>query len=308
MALTLITNPVVAANQKIFAGFQPVEFVFKREDLAITSVESGSGGIKINVTTDLTTSLVVGDSVYLYSEGADYTYDAVGTILSLTATDITIDLPFIQAATGGYINYRKNYYVELQCVDSFFPDSNLLPFSLQSDGDSAGNITIDVSIVNDLNTQRGDINNAFLSESCKEFEVQYKEVYDGSANPYTLLDNKLLIVVYATETPEENVILNSFDLPKIYLGYEAALVIAHSGSSSGQDIRMMYDELDINTNKIITYHLYTRDADDNGFLMFQWGGGRSVGSNTKYVDFYAEIIGLFDFKDGDFDYPDFVTQ
>src|SRR6056297_2183919 len=101
--------------------------------------------------------------------------------------------------------------VELQCVDKNFATSNKLPFSLTSDGDAAGNIEIDVSIVNDLNRQRGDIADGLISESVQEFEVQYREVYDGSSNSFTLIDDSLVVLLYATDDPETDVILNNFD-------------------------------------------------------------------------------------------------
>ena len=67
MSLTLITNPV-SGTSEIFAGFLPIEFIFKREDLAITSVTSGTGGAKINHAGDLSSYLSAGDSIYVYRE------------------------------------------------------------------------------------------------------------------------------------------------------------------------------------------------------------------------------------------------
>ena len=111
MSLTLVNNPVGAADRKIFAGFQPCEFIFKREDLAITSVTSGTGGAKITHPGDLTSVLSEGDTIYLYSEGAtNYVYDGSFEILSIVAGEITVDTPYIETGTGGYINYLKNYY------------------------------------------------------------------------------------------------------------------------------------------------------------------------------------------------------
>jgi hypothetical protein len=308
MALTLVTNPVGSKTVKLFAGFKPVEFVFKREDLAITDVESGSGGLRINITTDLTSYLSVGDAIYVYSEGAAYTYDAVGIILSLTATDITTDIAFVQVGTGGYINYKKNYFVELQCVDKNFASSNLLPFSLNSDGDSAGNINIDVSIVNDLNRQRGLIADGHISESRKEFEVQYREVYSGSSNSFTLIDNKLIVLLYATDNPETEEILNQFDIPKIYLGYPAALVIAKEADAASSKITMSYKELDINNIEITNGDLSELDSDVNGFIMWSWSKDASISEATSFLEFFSGVVAGFEFAATDFAYPDFLTE
>lgn len=308
MALTLVTNPVGTAAVKLFAGFKPVEFIFKREDLAITGVESGSGGLRVNVTTDLTSYLSVGDSIYVYSEGAAYTYDAVGTILSLTATDITTDIAFVQVGTGGYINYLKNYFVEMQCVDKDFASSNKLPFSLNSDGDSAGNISIDVSIVNDLNRQRGAIADGHIDESRQEFEVQYREVYEGSSNSFTLIDDKLIVLLYATEDPETETILNQFDVPKIYLGYPAAFVIAKEADEASSKLTLSYNELDINNTLITSADLSELSSDVNGFLMWAWSADASISEATKYIEFSTGVEAGFDFLAGNFAYPDFLTE
>jgi hypothetical protein len=307
MALTLTTNPVTGTKQ-LFAGLQAIEFVFKREDLAIVDIESGAGGITINVTTDLTSYLLPGDSVYVYSEGDSYIYDAVGQIIAITATEITINVAFIEVATGGYINYLKNYYVELQTVDETFPDANLLPFSLQSDGDAAGNISIDVSIVNDLNTLETSIAQRHITESRKEFQVQYKPVYEGSVETFTLVSGKLLIVLYCCETPENEEILNGFDMPKIFLGYPAALVVAHEAGAASSTIEMQYRELDANQDEITTGTLGTLDNDVNGFLMWKVPESIALNAQTKYMEFDFEFESEFDFKAIDFNYPDFLTQ
>lgn len=309
MSLTLTQNPIPSDKAyDVFAGFLPIEFKFKREDLAVTSVVSGSGGITINIGSNLTGVLSPGDSIYLYSEGANYTYDTTGTILSITASDITLDIPFIQSATGGYINYLKNYYVEMMLVDKNFSDANKLPFTLQSDGDAAGNITVDVSIINDLNKARGPIADGQLSEGIQQFEVKYREVYDGSSNSYTLIDGKSLIVVYATDKPEKDIILNAFDEPKIYLGYPAAFVVAKGSGAPSSTVELKYNELDINEVSLGSGSLATLDGTLNGLVMWSWASNKTVNAQTEYIEFEFGSVGTFDFAAPDFAYPDFLTQ
>lgn len=308
MSLTLITNPVGSATSKFFAGYQPCEFIFKREDLAITSVTSGTGGAKINHAGDLTSLLSAGDTIYLYSEATNYIYDGSFEIITIVAGEITIDTPYVVTGTGGYINYFKNYYVELQCVHPTLPDFNRLPFSLESDGDAAGNITIDVSIINELNTQRGEISEQFLSDSVTEFEVKYRQVYSGSSESFTLVDNKLVIMLHCIEVPDENQILNDFDLPKLYLGYPSAVVAAITDNGASSTCEMLYNELDLNENVIASGTLGTLDADVNGFLLFEWESGISVDDQTKMINFKFNIIGIYDFATPDFATPDFVVS
>lgn len=308
MALILITNPVGSGSSKFFAGFQKCNVVFKREDLAIDSIESGSGGIKINVSTDLTSVLSAGDAIYVYSKGASYTYDGVGIVIGITSGDITVDIPYIQTATGGYINYKKNWYVELQCVDPVLSDANLLPFSLESDGDAAGNVIIDVSIVNELNVRRGEIAEGYETSTVKKFEIKYREVYDGSSNSFTLVDNKLFIMLCCIDVPDED-ILNQFDEPQLYLGYPAAIATAIKAHAESSTVEMTYKELDINKAEVSNGTLGSLAADVDGFNIWKWETTQSVQDSTQFIELsISGASGGFDFASPDFDYPDFLTE
>lgn len=308
MALTLITNPVGSGSRKVFAGFLPCEFIFKREDLQITSVTAGTGGAKINHAGDLTSYLSAGDSLYLYSEGSGYTYDLVTQVKTIVSGEITVEAPYIVSGAGGYINYFKNYFIELQCVNPVLSEVNLLPFTFQSDGTPAGNIKIDVSAVNDLNRQRGVITEGIIEESIQEFEVKYRQVYEGSAESFTLVDNKLVIMLYATETPPDEEILNAFDLPKLYLGYPGALVISNLEDAPSSTAQLVYNELDINNNTVASGSLSALASDTSGFLLWKWNPNASVNNATKYINFELNVNAIFDFAAGDFAYPDFLTQ
>jgi hypothetical protein len=308
MSLTLVTNPVGYETSKIFAGFLPIEYVFKREDLAITGVTSGTGGAKITVATDLSSYLIPGDTLYVYSPGTNYNYNLTATILTITSTEITIDAPYIETGTGGYINYFKNYYVDFQCVHKNNPLINLLPFNIQSDGDASGNVVIDVSIMNDKNRQRPSIIvQGLLSNSVQEFEIQYRQVYQGSSESFTLIDNKLLVVLYATETPEPETILNKFDLPKLYLGYPAALCVSHSGGSISFDMGMPCNELDINQQVIVSSDLGDINSGYNGFLLWKWPSNASVNEQTKYLEFLFSFTGIPEYHPDDYDLNNYKT-
>jgi len=306
--LTLVTNPIGTAASKMFAAFQKCEIVFKREDIAIIDIEAGTGGAKVNHAGDLTSLLVAGDVIYIYSEGVNYTYNGVFEILAIVAGEITLNTPYIESATGGYANYLKNYFVELQCVNSTLSDVNLLPFSLESDGDAAGNITFDVSIVGELLTQRGEISQGVISNSENEFEIKYREVYDGSANGFTLVDSKLFIIMFAIDTPTEDTILNQLDEPILVLGYEGAIVVAKKAMGAGSSVEMPYNELDINKEVITSGTLGQLSAEVNGFYIWKWLKTASVNSSTKYIEFNFKVNGIYDFATPDFAYPDFLTQ
>jgi len=304
MSLTIVTNPVTG-SKGFFAGFDKIEFVFKREDIAVSSVDAGTGGARINHSGDLTSYLSVGDTVYLYSEGTNYTYDLSAEIIAITAGQITLDTPFIESATGGYANYFKNYYVEMQLVNASLTDVSLLPFNLQSDGDPAGNIIIDVSIINDFNRRRGLISEGLIEESSREFKVKYKQVYDGSSESFTLLSGNTLIALYCTQNPETDTILNNFDLPKIYKGYPALIAIARNGKANGT-IKLSYETQNINKVGISSSDLTDLDGTFNGFINWLWAADKSVEPNTKYILFSLTDTIVGDFAAPDFAAPDFV--
>ena len=94
MSVNLISNPVIVESgiiKNVFAGFERVEFGFKREDLQITGVGQGiDNQILINTPEDLSGYLEEGDFVYVYSAGATYTYDTSGQIVAISSTTITI--------------------------------------------------------------------------------------------------------------------------------------------------------------------------------------------------------------------------
>lgn len=309
MALTLIKNPVGDDSVKLFSGFNKVEFELKREDLQITSVTAGvDDKAKVNHTGDLTGYLSAGDIIYLYSEASDYTYDGSFEIISIVAGEITINTDFIQSGNGGYINYFKNYYVEMQCVNPTLPEVNILPFSLQSDGDAAGNVSIDVTAAVDLTRQREGITTGLIDNCSIEFEVKYRQVYQGSSESFTLIDNKKVVLLYSTETPATDVVLNSFELPKIIEGYPAAVVIANIEKPTGSNVTLFYDELNNNSASIKQVELDELESNVNGFLSWEIDKDTVFENTTKYINFTIKSDALFDYDDNDYEATDYVTS
>ena len=115
-------------------------------------------------------------------------------------------------------------------------------------------------------------------------------------------------MLYATDTPETEEILNSFEVPKIYLGYEAALVIAKEADPASSTLTMNYKELDINQNEIATGSLSELDSDVNGFLMWKIASDINLNEATKYLDFsFIPTVGA-DYDSNDYDSNDYATD
>lgn len=314
MSLILVESPVIidgGITYNLFAGFLPVEYIFKREDLQINSVSMGADNtVSISVSTDLTSYLSIGDYIYLYSIGdtGAYTYDEQAQILEISATIIRINLQYIESAAAGYINYLKNYYVEAQLVDVSNPLILKIPFSLTDDGDLEGNVIIDVSIANDKNKQYFAEISEELTDSRIKFKLQYRQVYEGSSESFTLIDEEI-ILVYATEQMDLDELINEFDNPEIYLGYEGGISFAHSDENNEDTaISIYYDELDRNKDDLVIDNLIKKfDANEYGLFFVLWDKNTTVNANTEYIKFKAAYEALPDYNPAHYNNSDYKT-
>ena len=312
MSLVLVDNPVITEGgivKNLFAGFLPVEFKFKREDLGITNVAQGPNNTVIVTTNiDLSSELSVGDSAYLFSEGSTYVYDESGEVLTVTATTITINAQFVENTTSGYINYKQNYFVEAELVSVSNTDVRILPFSLKDDGDNAGNATIDVSIANDKNELEFEYVLDQLEDARLKFKVQYREVWEGSSESFTLIDDEV-ILYFATDQPEIEQFLQELDEAFVYEGYPFGAILLHSDQNSDAgSIVIKYDELDINQSVIVADNsIGVVPSDDYGQIFANLDKDTSYDVDTEHVRFKAELTDVAFFDPAFFDPAFFET-
>lgn len=307
MSLTLISSPVTTdggVTNNIFAGFLPVKYQFKREDLQITAVGSGiNNNIQISTPIDLSSTLSVGKSVYIYAEGdsGDYTYDDSGLVTAVDAVSVTIDIDYIESASSGYINYLFNYYVEGQLVNVDNNDVKILKFSIKDDGDAAGNIYIDVSIARDQLYQVYEWITGDINEERIKFKLQYRQVYDGSSESFTLIDEEI-ILVYAPETPNIENFLSPFEYPTIYQGYNAGITLCHSNMNNDElGLVFTFDTLDINQNALVSgTAIKSISANEYGLIFVDFEKDTSVHADTEYIQFNAAFVVLPDYQAGDY--------
>lgn len=311
MALTLETNPVQTVGgvvENIFAGFDKVEFVFQRKDMTGVSITSGTGtNIRISTGLDLSSYLSVGDAVYVYAEGSTYTYNKSGLITVVDTTYIEASIDFIEnASTNSYINYFINYYIDVQCVNADNSDIKVIPFSLQDDGTDAGVIKIDVGIVNDLNYVDFEYVTQQLPNAVTKFKIQYKQVYTGSSESYTLVADEI-ILVYATQTPIIESFINQFDTPELYEGYSNGVMLCHSDSNNDDaQLNIVYDQLDINQNDVIIDQSLATLINEYGLYFIDFTG-EVINQDTEYIKFKATFSAAPDFLPADWDSSDFAT-
>jgi len=251
MAVTIASYPVTIAGQNVFAGYSPVNIAFFRNDLAITGTSQGiDNTVVINITTDITTELNIGDFLYLNSED----YDVFAEVMEVEPIYIRINTQWLGAgSTGGYINYKQNWYLELELINPLNELAKVLPFTLRDNGSNEGNVVIDLSIVNDLNRtlipSYASINEITIQR--KKFDIKYREVYREGTTAYTRITNPIIIIPAKEQTTLET-FGNSFSEPEYYKGYPNGAVFTHSDTSPifANNINFYFDQLNINKNII----------------------------------------------------------
>lgn len=319
MAVTLTTYPVVTSSGKvrnIFAGFNPVELEFKREDAAIATVSQGvDNKILIDIAGDITGSLAIGEWVYLYAEGATFTYNNVYQIITLAFnspnTEITVDAEFIEISSTGYCNYKQNWFLESKLVNIDNNDILQYPSLLQNDGSPSGIINVNVSslvdfLKNDIETTSQEITSS--RDVCK---VMYRESWrEDDTDTFTLVNQEPIIIIFAAEDSEIESFANGFDNPRLYEGYPFFINTIHSTENqSGKRIRVTFDELDINgANIIVGNQLITFNVDDIGILQSNFNDKvKAIESNTRFIAFNANSISNPDYETVDYNDTDYLT-
>ena len=320
MSLTLIKYPVYTESGKvfnIFAGFQPVEIEFKREDITTINISSGiNNKILIEVVGDITSNLNVGEWVYLYAVGNTFTYNNSYKILSLNYSapnsEITVDGDFIEIASTGYLNYKQNYFVEAKIVDVSNNDVKLYPYFINDDGTASGVVKINVSgVVDYLNTEilqtSGQVNN-----NANRFKIMYREVYrENTSASFVLLNQTPIIITRAAENSDPEKFVSKFETPKIWAGYPFNLSLLHSPENSfGLRLKVLFDQLDINTDVINSENpLFSFDPNLKGFGQVCFNDNQNViDSNTKYIQFNLNSANLPDYDSNDYDSNDYLTD
>lgn len=321
MSLTLVSHPVYVDDLgntiNIFPGFKPILVEFKREDIVVNTVTQGAGNTAlVKVTGDITTALTLLQGVYVYSEGTDYTYDKTGKIIDFSyigidnETNITVDIDYIENATGGYLNYLHNYHVEMKLVNPLNDDIDLLGFSIKSDGTPSGVVEIDTSIINDLNDQIFPTVSGEMVETRIKYNVKYRAVYKGTLSAsFTLIDSPI-IAVFATEDFETDEFLSPYTLPRYYAGYPTGIGIIRSdvADTTGYSLQIFMDQLDINQGAI-TADEYITDFSYGTYGVLYVNASSYTGTlntNTRYLKLKSVYDVQTDYDLNDYDSTDYA--
>lgn len=319
MSVTLTSYPVTTSSGKvrnIFAGFAAVELEFKREDSVVVDVSQGvDNKILISINGDITSSLNVGESVYLFSEGATFTYDGnfqiLDVVFSSPNTEITVNGEFIEVSTGGYSNHKQNWFLEAKLVNIDNNDILNYPQLLQNDGSPAGIIEINTSMLVDFLKNEILETSQEVTDSRQDCKVMFREVWrEDDTEAFALVDQEPIIIIYAAEDSEIESFVNDFEVPRMWEGYPFFLNVLHSlQNESGKRVTVTFDELDINkSNIIIDNPLVDFNPLSFGILQANFSDNvKAIEDNTRFIRFNANSSGSADFETGDFNDTDFLT-
>ena len=141
-----------------------------------------------------------------------------------------------------------------------------------------------------------------------KFKVQYRQVFEGSSEVFTLINDEL-ILVYATEQPPAESFLIDFTTPKIYKGYDISIILHHSDGNNDDDaLVVLYDELDINKQDLTTNNAIETFTDvDYGFLNSFFEGTTTLNANTRFIKFKTLFTALSDYSPADYDNAEYLT-
>ncbi len=261
MALTEIDYPVTGSfgsYQNTFPSQKPLYANFNRKDGLMASVSSGTNSkLRIEFSTALG-SINVGQFVTFESDG--YPLQSAKVLVLVDSTTIDVDVPFTSGnAANGFVNYKRNYILEIRYVlaDSSSNDQaaiELIEDYSQKANARNGDIKANISTPSQLLVADFDISGGTASGLSITYKIQFRESFEGErAGTWIspVLDIAILLVhgsmsITAGEYTDPNIIKRYFKgFPLVYSFIYSA--INDEGSNS---IRLVLSQFDISQSLI----------------------------------------------------------
>ena len=145
MSLTVTQRPSIVhegETSRWNALKNPVVYKMQRKDFTFDQINNNAGNIQLQFNAvDVTSSFAVGQTVRVKSDNG--VYDGFGSVTAeafSTNTLITINIPYVSTAPGGFVNNlttRLNYRVEIEVYNSDNELLNDVPFYFSPDSGGA---------------------------------------------------------------------------------------------------------------------------------------------------------------------------
>lgn len=185
--ITQLDYPVtggIGTYENIFPSQKALNVNFERKDVLINSIASGTGGVvELTLADPLDGNIVDGDFIVWQTDSYSLRTSRILDIISPTV--IEVDEVFSSSdATNGYVNYRKNWFLEARYVAKDTPtnqqtnvitvidDFSQVPSALD------GFVALDVSIVRDVLVPSFSLTSEINTNLFIEFKFQFRESYE----------------------------------------------------------------------------------------------------------------------------------
>jgi len=236
--LTEISYPVtgtVGSFKNTFSSQKPIFAEFNRKDGVIDTIVSGvDTKVRIAVTVPFV-NIQVGQFITFQSDG--YLLTSAKVLSIIDGSTIDIDLPFSSSnETNGFINYHRNYFLEIRFVaansasddqdaSTIIDDTSQIANS--KNGDISANISLPAQLISaDFNIATGLADNLF-----KTYKIQFRESFEGDRSGAWIspvLDIAILLVHGSVDFE-----VNDFGDPNVtkrYVkGYPLIYALVYSG-------------------------------------------------------------------------------
>lgn len=198
--ITLLTKPEKTVgsgynviNSKWNAVHHPIVYSFQRSDFDVVSIVQGNPG-KLVVSTSVSTTIGLNynnrETVYIRSGN----YDGVYYVSQNFGFSFEITAVYLGDAYGGFVNddyIRRNYYLQVQPFTINYANNVYTPQALRRYyPDQRGVLLVDVSgVLQNIARLQNTFDYSTINSPEElmggAFNIEYKEVYNGSNNSFT---------------------------------------------------------------------------------------------------------------------------
>lgn len=301
MAIEQLDYPVTGAlgsYRNVFPSQRALNINFSRKDGLIDTISSGTdGNTRLELTAAYDAGLAVGDYVTWYSDSYTLRTNRVTEIVNATTFDV--DNPFSSTdATNGYVNYRKQWFLEARFVakDTASNDQDaVLVIADYSQIPSArdGSLSLDCSLPGDLLTPDFDpLGGGTESNLFTEFKVQFRESYSTDRTKTWVSptpDVPIMLVLGSQTMPWNDFTDANVSQGRFYYGYIYAFTYIYSSiNDNGANIITLTLKQYSIDKSLIDSSVYGLLTDFNGLKILDIPPG-DILDNCAFIELTALV-------------------
>ena len=261
MALTEINYPVtgeVGTYKNTFPSQKPLYANFNRKDGLINSISSGTNSkVRIEFTSAFG-SINIGQFVIFQSDG--YLLQSSKVLAIVNATTIDVDTDFTSAnAANGFVNYNRNYYLEIRYVaaGSGSGDQNateILEDFSQVTNAKNGDIKANISSPGQLITPDFEIENGVAANLFQSYKIQFRESYEGNRSGVWISPtvDVSIMLVHASKDFVVDSFTDANTIKRFIKGFPLVYSLIYSAinDSGSNELRVVLSQYDISQTLI----------------------------------------------------------